>query len=233
MKNKKESKIKKLKELWKDPKGHAVISLCLWAIFFGLIFLLTFINNAFNSNTVLNTNKYSYIYETSNNYEYKITINYNNGNDNSLIINGIRYEEKEIFSINNEEFSIVDNQIKSYNNIDINKLLLFDIISLRPNKLNEYLQKNINNKEIKYKDNSIKKEYFIKATDFNILNNKNIKPNNDQIKITLLEKNNKVIEVNIELINLVKLVNNKTNYYNIKIEYSNIDNISDFDIKEQ
>lgn len=225
----KESKFQKLKRMWKDPKGHVFIELGLWGIFFGFMIIFLFINNALSGSKV-NINKDPYSYDKSDNYEYKITIN--NNLNNEILIEGIRYKEKEVFSINSiDEYYIENDKIISKTNKDINKLLIFDILKIRPKNLANYLNSNTDYKKTKYNNGNSKIEFTLNAKDFNILN-KPININNSNIKMSFIEENDKVIEVNIDITNLAKQINNKFTSYKIKTEYSNIDNISDFTLKD-
>lgn len=236
-KEKKESNFKKIKRLWKDPKGHALIVLGLYIIFFTSIFLFYLISNFISNNLnkideqFKEVNK-SYSFKTSDNYEYKYTITYNIKEEKKINIEGIRYQTKDYFKVleTNGEFTIENNIIKSINNST--NPFIFDLVKIRPDNLVNYIYQANNSSEIKYNDGSIKTSYNINVSKFNILNDQTkVKTNNNQIKLITLEKDKRIISVEMDITNLVKLVNKNTIIYTIKIDYSNIGNISDFNIK--
>lgn len=136
--------ILKLKELWKDPKGHAFLVLGGYAIFFGMFFLYIFVASKMSNNET------SYVTELQklnqmNDYDYRLEIN-------DEIIIGHIVNDNNTFIYNNQEYS--------YNN-DIKPVFEYqNIIEYTNSKIIYKLIENIEyESKTEYKDGSINKMY--------------------------------------------------------------------------
>ncbi|MFV0249552.1 MAG: hypothetical protein ACK5HP_00725 [Bacilli bacterium] len=205
------NKLETFKELWNNPRIHALMVLGLYAVFFVIIFIyITISKNTTNQNveikdsleTLNNMNSYEY------HYKYEI-------NNEITNINGIKYNDINEFSIENNKFTIVNNKIEGEVSID-DKLYILEIL---PNYIYSYIKLNNNLNETTYSDNTIKKEYIILI--------KEIKQyfgteSDENITVTTYEEDNQIYKIELDLTNIVE------EEYLITINYENINNIINY-----
>lgn len=88
MKNKNDRKfnIGKLKKMWKNKRGRAIIELSCYMIFFFIVIIFSKVASGIDRDTnVTNNNVYGFINDIVDNYEYSMNIKIN---DNNYIYNG-------------------------------------------------------------------------------------------------------------------------------------------------
>lgn len=200
-----------LKEAWHNERGRAIITLCLWILFFIICFgLLNYGNSSSNST----------LEQRFDNYEYYMELTINNKRYN---IEGIRYQEKELIEIEelNKEYINDFSNIKELYNLDLKYLRL------------ETIKNNVENatskREVTYTDGSFKVFYEIKASEFLISDSDNY-INDELINLDVKYKNNIISNVNVDLTNKMKKINKNITNYKIDIIYTNIGNIKDFEL---
>lgn len=209
-------KYRKLKELWKDPKSHALILLGFYGIFIlflAIIFRLD--NNSYENNNEIK-NDY-----TVNNFEYNATITISGIINDNININGIKYEDINEFeeSKTKQKYYIKDDSVynRLNNEIVTDGRFYINLNSIDYSNLKYIIDNNVETNKIEYNDQSIKKEYIINNIFFSDVTL-------DILNITTYEKNNYITEINISFIY-------NQNNYNIAINYENINNISSYTSK--
>lgn len=184
--------MKKLIEMYKDPKKKAIAQLILFLIFF--IFVYIFIKTGSSINdipieprSIKNNNNYSYVY----------TIN-------DVVINGNNIDEQNSFVYNNVEYKLINNyyidsvgNYFSLNNINIALFSRQNIINIISNL--EYVETTT------YKDKTVKTIYEVSYRSFGIDSDSNTvisvykDINNDIYKCELvLNDYNIILEYNAE-----------------------------------
>lgn len=210
-------KYHKFKELWKDPKSHALILLGFYGIF---ILFLAVIFRIGNNNSYENNNEVKNDY-TVNNFEYNIAITISGSINDNININGIKYEDINEFeeSKTKQKYYIKDGNVYDRLNDEIvtDGRFYINLNSIDYSNLKYIIDNNVETNKIEYNDQSIKKEYIINNIFFSDVTL-------DILNITTYEKNNYITEINISFIY-------NQNNYNIAINYENINNISSYTSK--
>ena len=198
-------------EFFKNPKKRAIGQLVFYAIFFIIVFIILGISN---SNTNYSSYQEEYNDDTLTNkdvlsYSYNITIN-------DEIISGIYYEGVSTFTHNFNNYYlednilyVIDNDSYRVSNIeyDISKILnIKELI----NDLEEY-------STTTYKDGRKVKSYIISSNDFY-----RFYYNEDSLEEFDIYIN---VEETSDIIKSIEIINIGSNINNIKIEYSDINNI--------
>lgn len=75
---KNQSKFARFKEIWANPRYKALIKLGMYAIFFGSLFLISYISTSFREKTPVDNKTNNLILLDNYKYKYEITINNNN-----------------------------------------------------------------------------------------------------------------------------------------------------------
>ena len=208
-------KINTFKKLWAIPRYKAIIKLILFGIFFLSLYIIMQIMIILSNPSDNKPVKIKVIenvsatdnFKNMSSYEYTYEINYILNNQNlSKLITGTKYNNKNVFKILNNKYSISNDLIYDSNNNVVTNLCEYDLINLLPNNLvNLFVGEKT---ETKYSDGKVKIEYD---------------------KITIYEENNYITKIELDLTDEVSKINNKITYYSIIITYSNINNISSFD----
>ncbi len=213
---------KTLKETWKNPKGKALIKLCLYFLFMFSVIIFVNISSLNKPRKIIHD---EYKKNNNDNYEYLEIININNKNFN---IEGIRYKNKENIKIIelNKEINIENNTILNESILENSLLNNLNFLNFQLDKIENILTQKQNSKSITYNDGSKKTEYLLNTSELNLFKD-NITVD---YKIVKYEKNNDIIKLEIDVTNLYKAINKNINTSLITIEYKNIGNISDFNI---
>ena len=208
--------LKKLFELWRKPKYHALMALGLWFLFFFLCFLSLFIMNSLKKPVVYNK---TYSIDNMDNYEcnYQITIN-----DKVYNLTGNRYKNKELVELLNpmKTYIIVDNQ-----KIDLLKGI--DFVALRPDNIALLLDDALDKKTITYENNQTKDTYQIKGSNLKIIDT-SIK--DESVYLSILKNKSTVKEIVLDITQIMHKKDKKINNYKIVMTYSKYGQISDFAI---
>lgn len=224
----KESFFTKLREYWKIPRYKSLIILGLYM--FGFAALIIY-SNIVNNNRVIDdipeldaiTNL-----STMDNYEYLYEVEARTSTGVSgYDITGIRYDDIDNFSIIGNDFYVQDDVIYSkVDGVDINKMVHFDLMMLRPDDIYEYLKNSTLISKVEYESGEIKSIYTLPIKFFNIVYLDSIPTdNNDVIEITIYEDSDYINKIEIDILNIMKLVNSDLKSYKLNITYSNINNI--------
>ena len=204
---------KKVIELWKTPKYHALLVLGLWFLFFFTCFLSLFIMNSLKKPIVIEDTN-SYILD---NYEceYQITIN-----DKIYNLVGNRYKTKELVEVLNpvENFIIVDNK-----NIDLLKGI--DFTSLRLDYLDSLSSKALDKKTINYQNGGIKTTYTVDGNSLKIVN---VPLTNETAYLSIEKENDQVKKVVLDITSIMNKKDKSINTYKVVMTYSKYGKISDF-----
>ena len=217
----------KLREYWKIPRYKSIIILSLYILGFAFVFLYS---NIANSN-VTDHEEESVDPLTNlsimDNYEYLYEVEaITSGGIWSYDITGIRYDSTDNFSILGNDFYIKDEVIYSKTeDIDINKTVHFDLMMLRPDDIYEYIKASTLINKIEYETGEVKTIYELPVRLFNIIHLDNISDNNDVIKIITYEKDDYINRIDIDILNIMKFLNNDLKSYKFNVTYSNINNI--------
>lgn len=233
MEEKKLTKWQKIKKAWKEPKTHALMSLGLYAIFFTSIFLVVKIRELMLEAKYDKPNmEYEEIevideYKDLDNYEYKYTIIKNN---DTYILTGTVYEEKEKFKIegNNKIYYLnTESEINTQEYIELENKLNINLINLAPKYLYNYIKSSKLIDSTEYKDSTKKEIYEIAIKNLKDLFKINVEESQSTGTLTILSDNDYINSIEMSFIN-----NEYFKNYKIIIEYSNIENVRDFDINE-
>lgn len=222
--------LKKIREYWKIPRYHALMILGLYFLFFGLIFLYTYITSIIHTSieepevvidavtALTEMDNYEYYYEIESTGIEEIS---------SYTISGIRYGEQDNFKISNDSFYVQNNIIYSTDGSqDITDIVPIDLLMLRPTKIYEFIKGSTNANKIEYQNGEIKITYTVPVSIFNIAFLQTIDENNSEtVEIITYEKDNQIYQIDLDIYNLMKLVDASYESYTIRITYTNINNI--------
>lgn len=220
-------KYKAFKEWRKNPRYNALFKLLCWFIFFATLYLLAcagvfapkYKSSSKDSNNGRVTNDSVENYINMSSYEYEYNIKYD---DNTVNINGIFYDNKYYFSI--EDKNYYDNGTLYFVDEDKKQLIEITDIDL-PISLNE-IERNIIHmwldegeiyETIAYKDGSKIVTYLYSPTD------------EYDIKVVATESEHLINYVEIDLLELFQTKNIEYNNFNVNIKYTNINNISSYE----
>jgi len=206
-------KINKIKELWKIPRYKALLKLVFFGIFFLFIYLFILIVSLVNGKTEIITKTTLENYNEMTSYEYTYNINYILNNETlQKKITGTKYNNENIFKILSNKYYIENNFIYDYNTKEvINNLNEYDLLNLETNKISELINSSTDKNVTKYNDGKIKTEY-----------------KNENIILITYEENNYIYKIDLDLTTLLNDTNKKITYYNIEINYDNINNITSY-----
>ncbi len=183
-----------IKTLWKNPRGRALLQIGLYALFFGIIFLLL---------NIQTSSKISYTveeqYERWNQYHYVMTIE----NENKIyhIYGSKMKEETFLVEGQNQTYRIIDEMIVDENN---NVVSTFDWNLFSPRQLSSFIKNGIINSTTSYKDGSKKIEYEMECN----LWNSSLE---GICQFKAIQKENQIVQVNLSVMD---------SYY-IEIQYEN------------
>lgn len=209
---------KKIRELWKIPRYHAIMVLALYFIFFASIFLITsFRKPTVQKETITKTALQNYAEMMS--YEYTYTLQgLKNNQSFEEKIKGIFYQNKNSFKYQYKTYQIIDQNIYLEEEI-VEDLFDFDIVLLEPTNILSYLEesteKEISKNVVKYEDGTIKTEYKITYLEDESL-----------LIITTYEQNNQISQIELDVTNLLQ--NEEISAYQILIEYNSVNQISEY-----
>ena len=233
MEEKELTKWQKIKKAWKEPKTHALMSLGLYAIFFTSIFLVVKIRglilDAKYDKPNIEYEKVEVIdeYKELDNYEYKYTITKNN---DTYVLNGTVYKNKEKLKEegNNKIYYLNDeSEIYPQEYIDLENKLGINLTYLNPEYIYNYIKISKLIDSTEYKDSTKKEIYEISIKDLKELFKINVEKSNALGTLTVLSDRNNINSIEISFIN-----NEYFKTYKVLIEYSNVENVRDFDINQ-
>lgn len=233
MEEKELTKWQKIKKAWKEPKTHALMTLGLYAIFFISIFLVVKIRGLILEVKYDKPNiEYEKIetidkYKDLDNYEYKYTIS---KNSDTYILNGTVYENKEKLKVegNNKIYYLnTESEIYIQEYIDLENKLSINLVNLKPEYIYNYIKTAKLIDKTEYKDLTKKEIYEISIKDLKELFKLNVENSNVLGNLTVLSDSENINSIEISFIN-----NEYFKTYKILIEYTNIENVRDFEINE-
>lgn len=232
MKNKQNKYIKLLKDMYKDPRGKAILFFVFYFFFFLILIIMIRANSSINSktdeyNTIPNYSLTSII-NGNYHYTYKVSLN-----DLEHTYEGDKLNSKEKFTY-------------TYNNLSTNyyrnnDLFLKQVDSNWDKTENPYLLKEFLNIDMvktilssssyisktEYDSGRIVYHYNIATTTLlKLLENTNIDIDDIPNKIDITTTNTKEVDqINYNLDSYCKYIDNSLNTCNIEIKYSNFDEI--------
>lgn len=209
---KENEKIKKIKELWDNPKTHSFIVLGLWIIFILFVILFTSIKSTpvTYKKTTNNTNN------SVNDYQFTYQMN-------DILISGLNYNDKLLFYKDNHQYY--------YNNkvylIDSDKPIIQDNYDLGILKINKkMIDELITNQEPTIQDNI--KQYSIPLSSFiNKIGNTDIDLNK-AMSYNIIVKKYSENKISIDLTNYYQLKDGLNSPNILTIYYYNIGKTSNF-----
>ncbi len=208
--------LKKIRELYKNPKTHDIVSLTLWLLFI-IIVIVFFRVTTFSKPTTNNENTYT---TSVNSYEF--TYNFENTN-----INGVYYKSNMLFYLNNNKY-YTDDSIYLVNGTELNRINDFDLKALKISY--EFITKATKNVSKRVVDGynvyTVPLDTFISLYDNDISEDIESTKNYNVI-IKTKEKNNLLSSVIIDMSNYYIYKGIDVNYP-VTIYFYNINNISDF-----
>jgi hypothetical protein len=222
-------KYNKYKELKKNPRYNALFKLLFWFAFFGILYLIVisgvsqskYVTTNDGESTKVTTNSVEN-YNNMKSYEYQYILNYNDGTDKNVIVDGTYFEENYYFKIGENNYYFSDSLYLVLR--DTKQLLVDPKIDL-PISLTEIDRFVIYNwingaekdSEVTYKDNSKVIEYVYSVDD------------SYKVYIEVYEKDYMIEKIDINLIDFLSTKNLQLNKFDIHIEYKNINNISSYE----
>jgi len=236
MKNKQNKYIKLLKDIYKNPRGKAILFFVFYFFFFLILIIMIRTNSTINNGTVENKNNLNYSLEsiTNGNYHYAYKINLNN-------IEHI-YEGDKLNS--KEKFTYIYNNI-STNYYRNNDLFLKEVDSNWNKTENPYILKEFLNIDMlktiitsssyisktEYESGRVVYHYNISTTTLlKLLENTNIDIDDIPNKIDITTNNKEVDQINYTLDSYCKYIDNNSNTCNIEMKYSNFDKITNIEL---
>lgn len=211
----------------RDPKKRALTQLGLYLLFFIFVFAVLSSGNSSIPNYVLDTKKN--VDDTSViSYEYVYEINDNN---NSLIINGTYKNNEEVFNYNNVNYYRKDDKLY-INNSELTPVenINFNIDKFKYNSIDNLIKNSDFINETEYNDGNKKSNYFIVASKYFELINEESNCELFDCSASI----NVIVESSNYLNNILVDLSNYYKYsYNVKITYSNINNIQNLKISTE
>ncbi len=222
--------IDKLKTIWEVKRYRSIAILLIYVIFFIFVFGLLKPNDdpkilpskEVKEKTILET------YQEMNNYSFLLQIK-EVKNNNEMIYNHqgktdgvVTLVNDNIYLKDNVIYEIVDNKIKilSATFTDVN------LFKLKPYNVSKLISLGELNYETKYADGSIEKSYLVPLKDI-VENFKNeiIEDMKTTVEIKMKEKDNKVLNVELDLSNYEHYLYSEMSSYIIKIVYNDLGKI--------
>lgn len=207
--------------LLQNPRTKSMIILVFWAFFFLFIFLVFDVRGEKNYPVYTATDKW----EKSNNYEYQVIFTINH---DAHIVNGIRSDSYETFSLEGQNYYLEKDQLFLFFNDqkvpqDNTELLNYDFLKLRPAFLGKVLSNGTLEYTTNYQSGTIKKGYSIPASSFVTKEDKSL----ESVSMEVVETNGIITEINLDL----KALQPDYEQYKINISYSNIGNFSNLELE--
>lgn len=211
------------KELMKNQRYKAIFKLSLFIIFFAVVFIVfdfgsndEYISSKVNNNDVYDISNYSfdYVVKTANLYDELST---------SLSINGYRNDNKYVFEVMEDNLKYYyEDVLFTYTNeiLPYTGEKFIDLNLYSPENIEKYIKKGKLDNTTTFADGQIKKVYKIDVVTFAGLINENVITLEGDVCISILVKDDKLQTVELDLLNY--------NKSNILINYSNINNIKEF-----
>ena len=218
-----------IKEIWKTPRGNALIQIILIILFF-IIIIIIFNKPATSRNIESSSHNSLLNYSNMKSYEFSY---YENKDNQNTSFNGWNYKNSNLVYLNNNKYYIKDK--KAYliqNDISTLSSINTQMLKLTPQKIYNLIS------DITPTTTKKKKIYSISMYDFMTLYNPVLAAidtpvdlsitKDNQILITMYQKDNKIYKVELDITNYNKLINNLTTSDIITIQYTNINTVNDF-----
>lgn len=143
---------KTLKELWKNPRTHALLVMGIYALFFGILFLLLNIKSTHNTYVTAET-----YFSQLTSYDYQMIIKVES---QIYHLQGKRENGSETFYVEEMEntYQVLNGNIVDENQITVSS---FDWNLVAPTKLSQLMKNGVVNATTNYKDGSQKTEYEV------------------------------------------------------------------------
>ncbi len=186
----KKSIFKTIKEYWKIPRYHGLISLGLYFLFFMLIYLLT---QPLSGTAPTKDTDYNLTTPYTVEYTFK-EINRTEEIDHRFQLTVADYSKILTYKNTGDTYNIIDGQLIG-NGVEINEILPVSIVGVLPETIMVFLQDKIPVSNGTYQDGTTKKEYEAKASELAVF----ASTNQNYILITTYSKNNKLEKIVLDI----------------------------------
>ncbi|MCI9233015.1 MAG: hypothetical protein HFH08_00290 [Bacilli bacterium] len=219
--------VKLVIELLENRKTRALVKLALWGFFFLLIFSIFDVRGTHTPTKDTLSSKEEW--KTMLNYKSEITFTIN---EETYILNSVRNGSYEKLKIGEDVYYLEQDylyHLEGYNKkfIKETSLLGYDLLKLRPDFLNEILLNSKLEYTTNYEDSKlVKKGYSINTAKFVELYHQSIITDDSFVTIEVMEKNNQIVQIELDLKEMQKYSQTIIQVYKIKIIYSDIGKVS-------
>lgn len=230
MENGKVSIWTRLKEAWKVPRYHALMTLGLYALFFSSIYLYITITSQFNKeDEKLNETVDPFqSFEAMQSYEYTYDITSSiNGIPTTYQVLGTHVDTTDTFTLNSYKFYIQNGTIYAKDEVtQITDLLPVNLMMLLPENLARLFKDMNLVSKTAYENGNMKVIFNIPILEFNIASLSNIGTSETSfITSTVYIENNELVKIHFDLYEIMKFVLPNIDNYTIDITYDNINAI--------
>lgn len=217
--------IKKIIELWNNPRYRSLLVLGLYIIFFFLV--IASVNNSKSVVPTTNKTDIRSTYAQMSNYRYQATIK--NNTEQKIIGKVVDNKQLIMFDETNYYYNNVylyKQEEKSYKQTD-EKLLDFEIWRMTPKFINSLIEKGKFESKTEYADGEVANTYLVNLSDFIELYFGDEVQTDEVISITLRQNNERILNAELDLTTLYHQhqFSNQHDYI-VKIEYDMIDAIN-------
>ena len=223
-----------IKSLWHDKRKRAFVSLALWIIFFVIVFIMIGGPNQLpreyldsskptnKSGSAIDNFKAMENYE----YNYEIKITDSNNITNTYEIDGIYYDVKYYFEMNNRNYYILDNELydvdkdsktlTTLNKSDSTNILnMLDIRLFNKDSMYTLINSSEEQNSTTYKDGSMVRNLTYKSYDNHI------------IDMVVTEYSNIISSIELDL---SKYLDQPSRQVEVEVNLENINNIAEYDL---
>ncbi len=224
--------VKLVKELLENKRTRALVKLVLWGGFFLLVFSIFDVRGTRTSKKELSNPAGDW--KSMSNYKSEVTFTIN---EETYILNSIRNGDYEKLTIGEDTYYLEQNflyHLEGYNKIFIEEtsLLGYDLLKLRPDFLNEVLRNSKLEYTTNYEANElVKKGYSISTAKFVELYHQSIITDNTFMPIEVVEKNNQIVEIELDLKEMQGYSQTMIQTYKIKIVYRDFGTVTKTEVE--
>lgn len=204
---KKTSLFKTIKEYWKIPRYHGLMSLGLYILFFFCLYLFT---QPWNQSVPAQNR--SYQIQPPYTVEYSFVETSDTITNHLFELSATEDSKTLIYKNTGETYTIIDNRLIG-SKTELNEILPIPIVGLFPETIMAFLEEKIPVSNGTYQDGTTKKEYEIKASEMALFGS----TNENYVLITTYTKNDKLEKIDM---NITKALDNPNiSSYNIGLIY--------------
>lgn len=218
--------VKKIIELWNNPRYRSILILGLYIIFFAVIIASIKSKQSFSP---IDTTKKDVmeVYQEMNNYKYNATIE----SESMQTLIGHVYNDRQIITFNGNNYYynsvyLYKQEENIYTQIS-GQLLEFEIWRITPKLIGSLVENGTFESKTEYADGKVSNTYLVNASDFIELYFGDKTETDDLITVTLLQDSKSIIKAELDLTTIYhqQQISNQHDYM-VVIEYSMIDEIN-------